>query len=337
VTAFLRRFAENRGALIGIVILLVIVAVAVLAPLIRWDAPFYLALAKEGYPAPRAHSPVYHLGFLPLYPLAVRTFERVLGNFFWAAFAVSNVSALLAALLMLKLGGWKAALLFLASPGAHFLAYPYSEALFALALAAALVALQSERLVLAAAAGAAASATRPPGVAVAVALIAHAPRRLRNWAAAAAALSGMIAFMAWCRERYGDALAFVHIQGHHRRELSLLGPVKAFFAFEIRVGSDPLANIRRDLEGIGRQRRFGAAEAHGIVARAGSSVRLRFVRVGSCGLFGRRPGRLSHARRHPRSTESLRPCGSRGAGQCADQRGDEARAAGAKQAAPRHR
>jgi len=38
----------------------------------------------------------------------------------------------------------------------------YSEALFALALAAALVALQSERLVLAAAAGAAASATRPP-------------------------------------------------------------------------------------------------------------------------------------------------------------------------------
>jgi len=42
----------------------------------------------------------------------------------------------------------------------------------------------------------------------------------------------MIAFMAWCRERYGDALAFVHIQGHHRRELSLLGPVKAFLAFD---------------------------------------------------------------------------------------------------------
>jgi len=132
------------------------------APLVRWDAPFYLALAKEGYPAPRAEPPVYHLGFFPLYPLAVRTFERVLGNFFWAAFAVSNLSALLAALLMLKLGGWKAALLFLASPGAHFLAYPYSEALFALALAAALVALQSGRLGVAAVAGAAASATRPP-------------------------------------------------------------------------------------------------------------------------------------------------------------------------------
>jgi len=62
----------------------------------------------------------------------VRAFEHVLGNFFWAAFAVSNLSTLLAALLMLKLGGCRAALLFLASPGAHFLAYPYSEALFAL-------------------------------------------------------------------------------------------------------------------------------------------------------------------------------------------------------------
>src|SRR5512138_385958 len=54
-----------------------------LAPLVRWDAPFYLALAKEGYPAPREAPPVYHLGFFPLYPLAVRGFEQVVGNFFW--------------------------------------------------------------------------------------------------------------------------------------------------------------------------------------------------------------------------------------------------------------
>ena len=39
-----------------------------LAPLVRWDAAFYLAIAKEGYPAPRAEPPVYHLGFFPLYP-----------------------------------------------------------------------------------------------------------------------------------------------------------------------------------------------------------------------------------------------------------------------------
>jgi peptide/nickel transport system permease protein len=40
VTAFPRRFAENRGALIGIAILLVIVAVAVLAPLIYPTSPW---------------------------------------------------------------------------------------------------------------------------------------------------------------------------------------------------------------------------------------------------------------------------------------------------------
>jgi len=205
---------------------------AFVAPLVRWDAAFYLALAKEGYPARRLDAPVYHLGFFPLYPLVVRAAERVSGNFFWAAFAVSNLCALLAALLMLPLGGVAAALLFLCSPGAHFLAYPYSEALFALALAAGLAAVQSERLEAAALAGAASSATRSPGAAMALALVGQAPRRLRNWAAAAVALAGMIAFMIWCHGQYGDALAFMHIQGYHRRHLSLLGPLVAFFAFE---------------------------------------------------------------------------------------------------------
>jgi hypothetical protein len=64
---------------------------------------------------------------------------------------------------------------------------------------------------------------------------AHQRSRWRNWAAAAAALAGMIAFMVWCHGRYGDALAFAYIQGYHSRHLSLLGPLVAFFAFE----SDP--------------------------------------------------------------------------------------------------
>src|SRR2546428_9626135 len=96
---------------------------------------------------------------------------------------------------MLPLGGVAAALLFLCSPGAHFLAYPYSEALFALALAAGLAAVQSERLGAAALAGAAASATRSPGGAMALALVGQAPRRLRNWAAASVGLPGSIT---WC-------------------------------------------------------------------------------------------------------------------------------------------
>src|SRR5207237_3074640 len=178
--------------------------------------------------------------FFPLYPLAVRAMAPLFGgNLFWSAFAVSNLCTLLAALLMLKLGalrrrtdGVRAALLFLASPGAHFFAYPYSEALFALGLALGFVALRDGRLALAAGAGAAASATRSPGVAVALALVAQSPRRLRNVAAAAGAPSGGGAFPPGSHQRLGDALAFVHIQAYHKRHLELLGAAKAFLAFD---------------------------------------------------------------------------------------------------------
>lgn len=212
---------------------------ALLAPLIRWDAPYYLALAKEGYPTPDPDEPVYSAGFFPLYPLAVRVVAGVARSYFWAAFLVSNGCALAAALFLLRVGslsrradGVRVALLFLASPGAHFLSYPYSEAFFAAALAAALWGLRRGWLPAAALGGAAASATRSPGVAAALAAVAHAPARLRNWIAGAASLGGLAAFMAFCQQRYGDALAFIHIQSYHRRHLSLLGPVKAFLAFD---------------------------------------------------------------------------------------------------------
>jgi len=209
-----------------------------LQPLQRWDADFYLALAESGYPPPDPVRPVYHLGFFPLYPLAIRAVAGAVGNFFWAAFALSNLCALLAALLLIELGalqrradGVRAAMLFLAAPGSNFLSYPYSESLFALALAAGLLAARSNRLAGAALAGAAASATRPAGLAVAVAL-ASVPRA-RRWLAAGAATAGVVAFAAFCAREYGDPLAFVHIQATHRRVISVLGPVRALFAFDV--------------------------------------------------------------------------------------------------------
>jgi len=129
-------------------------------------------------------TPRYQLAFFPLYGLLVRALARGVGNVFWAAFLLSNLSALIAALLIVELGklarpadGLRAAVLFLASPGAHFVAYPYTEALFAALLAAALLLLRSQRFLLAALPGAAASAVRSPGIAAAVALFAH------GWAA----------------------------------------------------------------------------------------------------------------------------------------------------------
>jgi hypothetical protein len=210
---------------------------AFLEPLQRWDADYYVALAMRGYPPPDAPRPVYHLGFFPLYPLALRAAATVVGNYFWAAFALSNLCALLAALLLVDLGairrrtdGIRVAILFLAAPGANFLSYPYSEALFALCLAAGLLATRSGRLASAALAGAAASATRPAGLGVALAL-ASAPTVRRSIAAVGAA-TGVAAFAVWCAREYGDPLVFMHIQAAHRRALSLLGPIRALLAFD---------------------------------------------------------------------------------------------------------
>jgi len=64
------------------------------APLIAGRAVLSGA-GEGGISAPRAEPPSTIWG-LPLYPLAVRAFERILGNSYWAAFAVSNLSRLLA-------------------------------------------------------------------------------------------------------------------------------------------------------------------------------------------------------------------------------------------------
>lgn len=215
-----------------------------LAPLIRWDANFYLALAKDGYP-PRHPGPNHHLAFFPLYGLLVRLIASGVGNVFWAAFLLSNLCTLIAALLIVELGklarpadGLRAALLFLASPGAHFFVYPYTEALFAALLAASLLLLRSQRFLLAALPGAAASAVRSPGVAAAFALFAQAwatgsrTARARALGASALSLGGLLAFAIWCQVAQGDALAFLRMQALHNRRLSLLGPVRAFLAFD---------------------------------------------------------------------------------------------------------
>ena len=208
-----------------------------LEPLQRWDADFYASIAVNGYPGPDAPRRNYHLGFFPLYPLAVRALTPLFGNVYWAAFALSNACALAAALVLLELGavrrradGLRSALLFLAAPGANFLSYPYSEALFALALAVGLLAARRERLAVAAAAGIAASSTRAPGLAVAVAL-ATSPGA-RRLLAAAVAILGTAAFALWCARVYGDPLAFIQVQASHKRVLSVMGPLRALFGFD---------------------------------------------------------------------------------------------------------
>ncbi|HEX9603026.1 MAG TPA: mannosyltransferase family protein [Myxococcales bacterium] len=223
---------------------------ALLAPFVRWDANFYLALARHGYPPPREDRPVYQVAFFPLYPLAASVAEKLVGNVFWAALLVSNCFALAAALALFHLGkrngsvrdGLGAATALLVAPGSHFLSLPYPEAMFVALLAWSLLELRKGRIWAAALAGALAGATRSAGVVVCAALLYVAWTRRSSLrrageclAAAAASLSGLAAFAAFCRARYGDAFAFVHIQSQYvnDRSIKLFGALGAFAAFDV--------------------------------------------------------------------------------------------------------
>jgi Gpi18-like mannosyltransferase len=215
---------------------------AFLAPTVRWDANYYVTLARTGYPYPHDSAPVYHVAFFPLYPLAIRAVTQVVGDSFWSAFLISNISALLAGLVILRLGavnarprhGLRAALLLLGSPGAHFFSYPYPEALFVLLVSLGLLAVSLERPLLAVIPGALATATRSAGVVIPLALLVAAWKARRDLdamalrlVAAVAAFGGLLGFALFCSVHFHDPLAFAHIQSHFARSLHLTGPFRA--------------------------------------------------------------------------------------------------------------
>ena len=215
-------------------------APGLLAPLVRWDALFYVAISRVGYPLPRP-SLVYDAAFFPLYPACVHALTLALRNTFAAATLFSNACALVASGLLLRLGrtrreGRALALLFLCAPGSLFLSAPYSEALFCLLLTLVLCAAAEGRIWLGASAGALLTACRPQGVVASLVLGVEAlrSRGRRRWAwglAAVIALAGLAAYAAGCWLRYGDPLYFSHVQRAWGRSVSPLGPLRALFGF----------------------------------------------------------------------------------------------------------
>jgi hypothetical protein len=220
---------------------------AFLAPFVRWDSAFYIDLARNGYPPARGAEPIFHAAFFPLYPLVVRAVDTVVHETVVSAMLVSNLAIVGAAVLICRLARttWpeaddrSAAVLLLASPGADFLSFPYSESLFCLLLVAGLGAALNGRIVWASLFGALASASRPTGLVVALALVLRAWQHRRsarelfvNITAGVVACAGVAAFALFCHHQYGDALYFSHIQSAWGRHMSLIGPIKALAAFQ---------------------------------------------------------------------------------------------------------
>lgn len=137
---------------------------------LRTDSPSYLGIAENWYVT--EGDPRFHIVFFPLYPIFIKLFWFITGNYFTAAMLVSNICALLSAVMMYEL-----ALLDMSSkdavrtvkylfllPAAMFFSAPMTESLFLLLSVSAVYFIRKKKYLPACILGALASFTRSPGV-----------------------------------------------------------------------------------------------------------------------------------------------------------------------------
>ena len=225
----------------------------------RWDAAWYLDIARSGYPdhVPKAGGAVEAsvLAFFPLFPTLVRGAHRIMGlSEIGAAVAVNLVfGAVLAVFLWLLMrdladeetADRSVAILFF-FPASFVLSTPYSEAVMLALAVLCLWALLRRRWLVAGLAAAAATASRPTAVVLcaccAFAAV-QAIRRDRDWKALVApALSplGLVAFSALLWARTGNPLAWAEAQRAWGRHYD-------FGATMLRAFGDAVASPGADL------------------------------------------------------------------------------------------
>lgn len=203
---------------------------------IRWDAGWYQGIATEGYYFSTSHQS--SAAYFPLYPLAIRALVRMGANPFLAGMALTVVCGLIAVCLFWLwaqgLSGLAAAKgatrLLLLWPFAFFLyGAVYSDALYVALAVGAFLCLERRAIWAATFLGALATATRPVAPALVLGLVLRnielakrEERRLlpRDFAPALSIL-GLVAFMVFLGERFGDPLAFVKAQSGWHQEPGL--------------------------------------------------------------------------------------------------------------------
>lgn len=194
----------------------------------RWDAGWYLSIVEHGYQW--TGSGEGNVAFFPLYPLLIRAALAVLpASTVYVVGVLLNHVVFFVALMAVwlyanHLGGRGVAqrTVYLLSifPAAFFFSAAYTESLFLLTSAAALLALQRGRFGAAGVAGFFAALTRVPGlylglpylIAVWQRLAPSWSGRLRQLAPLALIPAGLGAYMLHLWQRVGDPLAFLKVQ-----------------------------------------------------------------------------------------------------------------------------
>jgi Gpi18-like mannosyltransferase len=188
----------------------------------HWDGKWYTQIANLGYSY--ANDGQQHtVAFFPLFPLLIRGL-MTLGMRADAAGVLINSSAFLAALVLVYFwveerydagaAKWTTAVLAWC-PFSLFCTVIYTEGLFLFLTASALRAFERGEYIWAAFWGALTTATRGPGVALIPTFLLAAWREKRPplaYAAGFASAIGLFSFSLYCAIRFGDALAFVHVQ-----------------------------------------------------------------------------------------------------------------------------
>jgi Gpi18-like mannosyltransferase len=188
----------------------------------HWDGEWYTKIATLGYSY--ANDGQQHsVAFYPLFPLLIRGL-MALGMRLEVAGVLINSVAFLGALLLVYFwveerydtGSAKRTTAVLAwCPFSLFCTVMYTEGLFLFLTASALRAFERGEYIWAAFWGALTTATRGPGVALIPAFLLVAWREKRPplaYAAGFASAIGLLSFSLYCAIRFGDALAFVHVQ-----------------------------------------------------------------------------------------------------------------------------
>ena len=136
----------------------------------RTDAPHYQGIAQNWYVT--EGDPRFHIVFFPLYPLLIKAFNFIIGNYFASALVVSNLCSIgcgimayeLAALDMERRDALFTAAILSVFPGSFFLAAPMTESLFLLLSLSCMFCARKKKYLLAGGFGALAAFTRSVGL-----------------------------------------------------------------------------------------------------------------------------------------------------------------------------
>jgi Gpi18-like mannosyltransferase len=221
--------------------------------LVRWDSGFYRDIVRGGYQSVADGKATV---FFPLYPMLVWLLYKIIGHVYISGILISNLMFFVALCYLYALvhqeydedTAGRAVFYLAAAPAAFIFSAMYTESTFLAFLTASFYYARNQRWVLAALAGAAASATRLTGVVVALFFILEglwqqgvrflpAPWSIRTqfdllrkdvklvsgaWKSILAAIcsvSGLVIYMVYLNQVYGDPLAFIHNQVFWKRQV----------------------------------------------------------------------------------------------------------------------